>query len=106
MTEATIKSVFDAATCVAGLTKTERITILYVESVCVDLKGQMDARRMNADDVEVLNRWDVVLWTYVPSQNVVALTPDGWAVAGLLRRARAERNSLLQAATAVEAVTA
>ncbi len=98
-TTPTIKSKFDATTCADNLTRTERSTLLYAETCAVDSKGQLDARRMNADDVAVLQKFDGVLLEFIANNSGVVLRDEGWAVAGLLRRRRAERSSLFTTRT-------
>lgn len=81
------------------LDRSERNTLVYVESCCVDENGILDPVRMNKEDYENLEKFSVVgilRFGRIPRQsrfvgNWVQLTPLGWEVSQTLRRHRAVR---------------
>lgn len=90
-----------------GMTKDEASQLLYLETRAVDYGGVVDAVKMNQVDHAVSLRWDaegfigfgrITLGSQPQPQREmnspiywVELSADAWAVAALLRKARAER---------------
>ncbi len=88
--------------------RNERSLLLYLETCAVDQHGRMDARRLNADDFAILDRWKsegFIEYGRVCSadhrKNVAVGAGDGtlwarlsgpaWIIAHDERKARAER---------------
>ena len=84
------------------MSATERSLLLYVESVSTEYAGLVDASHINADDIEILKRWDKdgfisysrityrSLQTLVNKHktSIVALSESAWLLAHEERRAR------------------
>lgn len=86
-----------ADTCVG--TPFKRKLLLYVETRCVDYRGELDPRRLNLDEIVILQDWDGEGFVdfRIPAF-VVRLSDCAWKAAHKLRRERAARNALIPAA--------
>lgn len=87
------------------MSKDERSLLLYLESQATDYGGKLDARRMNADDFKILDRWKTsgfILGGRIAFEDIkthgqhtfdhwVVLSEDAWKLAHEERRARADR---------------
>jgi hypothetical protein len=84
------------------MTQAERSLLLYLESVAVDYGGLVHSQRINAEDREILERWDKqglisysrLTWESVQTlhdkhnTSLVRLSEEAWRLAHEERRAR------------------
>ena len=87
----------------ADMTRDERSLLLYFETRMVDYSGRVDTRRMNDDDMEIVDKWKAadfidygrirVADHNMDGSNWVEFSEEAWQLAHQERRARAERGT-------------
>lgn len=85
------------------MTKEEEKLLVYLETCLVDGLGYCDPRRINEDDLEVIDRWTksgFIGFRFVPPElrkgtgtHRVTFCDDAWSAAANARRRRAERHT-------------
>lgn len=83
------------------LTKRELSLLLYVESCAVDMRGNLDGRKINDEELAILKRWnaeDYIQFGRIAASDVAAdrhfwveLSDQAWADAHSERKARSVR---------------
>jgi hypothetical protein len=83
------------------MNKDERSLLLFLESCSVDYGGVVNTKRMNAEDLQIAERWNKegvirfgrIVLRHVTSQGThwCKLSEEAWKLAHAERRARAER---------------
>ena len=86
------------------MTKEELSLLLYFESREVDQRGTVNSFQMNADERAIAEAWNeqgFVRYGRIPADQLVGaqgssywcrLSEEAWEIAGIERRARADRN--------------
>lgn len=84
-----------------SLTKTERTLLLFLETSCVDFAGVYDPRRINDEDLAIMNQWKeegfidhgrIAFKFHKPTRTVwCKISPEAMDLAHTLRKERAER---------------
>jgi len=72
------------------LTSSERSTLLYTESQCVDGDGSLDDRHMNYEDHQNILIFQAAGWMVVEEFEVQEMSDRGWEVAAECRKMRSE----------------
>jgi hypothetical protein len=75
----------------AEWTRDEESFLLYAETVAVDHGGKLSREKLNGEDRAILRAWGEERFLLVSGLRIV-LSDVAWQAAGLMRRARAERN--------------
>lgn len=97
------------------LSRDQANQLMYLETRAVDHGGLCDGAQMNREDIDISQRWNEEGFLYfrrisaadLPKANryyhgsgglshLVILSPDAWACAAALRRARGERNAKVE----------
>lgn len=73
---------------VDDLTSSEKDTLLYIESCCVDYDGQLEHERMNWEDQQNMKVFKAAGWLEEEDFEVKTMNDRGWEVAHECRKER------------------